>query len=150
MTYRDANANDLTDFLDLQALPAGQPTFPELPPLVPAGNDARAARLLEDRTGQGSGAAARAEALRSVGTGQPTAKRGLVVELQTDRGTMTGLEVELFQGRHRVAHQFVASVGYPEHRVIVRVRGRAPKTGHYTLVVRQGSRTLVATPVGVR
>ena len=56
---------------------------------------------------------------------------------------MTGLEVDLFQGRRRVAHRFVASVGYPEHRVIVRVRGRAPKTGHYTLVVKQGSRTLV-------
>ena len=40
MTFRDANANanDLTAFLDLQALKAGQPTFPELLALVPAGN----------------------------------------------------------------------------------------------------------------
>ena len=46
LTYRDANANDLTDFLDLDALAAGQPTFPELPTLAapgdtPAGSRAR-------------------------------------------------------------------------------------------------------------
>jgi len=38
MTYRDANANDLLDFIDIGALQSGQPTFPELPPLVPAGD----------------------------------------------------------------------------------------------------------------
>jgi hypothetical protein len=38
MTYRDANANDMTDFLDQQALSAGAPTFPELPPLAAAGD----------------------------------------------------------------------------------------------------------------
>jgi phospholipase C len=38
LTYRDANANDLTDFLDLDALAAGRPTFPTLPPLAAPGN----------------------------------------------------------------------------------------------------------------
>jgi phospholipase C len=38
LTYRDANANDLMDFLDLGALAAATPTFPVLPPLVAAGN----------------------------------------------------------------------------------------------------------------
>ena len=38
MTFRDANANDLTDFIDLGALAAGRPTFPELPPLAPSGD----------------------------------------------------------------------------------------------------------------
>ncbi|MDR3418543.1 MAG: alkaline phosphatase family protein [Nevskia sp.] len=37
LTWRDANANDLTDFLDLDALTAGKPTFPALPPLPPSG-----------------------------------------------------------------------------------------------------------------
>jgi len=37
LTFRDANANDLTDFLDLDALAAGQPTFPELPSLPASG-----------------------------------------------------------------------------------------------------------------
>jgi phospholipase C len=38
MTFRDANANDLTDFLDLFAMRRRQPVFPELPRLAPAGN----------------------------------------------------------------------------------------------------------------
>jgi phospholipase C len=38
ITMRDANANDLTDLLDLTALAAGTPAFPELPPLAAAGN----------------------------------------------------------------------------------------------------------------
>ena len=42
LTYRDANANDLTDFLDLGALAAKQPTYPHLPPLAKPGNTAAA------------------------------------------------------------------------------------------------------------
>ena len=38
LTYRDANANDLTDMLDLGALAAGTPTFASLPPLAAAGD----------------------------------------------------------------------------------------------------------------
>jgi phospholipase C len=38
LTYRDANANDLTDFLDLAALARRRPTFPHLPPLAAPGN----------------------------------------------------------------------------------------------------------------
>ena len=38
MTRRDANANDLTDLLDLTALAAGRPTFPQLPALAAPGN----------------------------------------------------------------------------------------------------------------
>ncbi|MHB1488237.1 MAG: alkaline phosphatase family protein [Acidimicrobiales bacterium] len=38
LTYRDANANDLSDFLDLKAMKQGKPTFPELPPLAPPGD----------------------------------------------------------------------------------------------------------------
>ena len=42
LTYRDANANDLTGFLDLKALARGRPTFPSLPPLAAPGNTAAA------------------------------------------------------------------------------------------------------------
>jgi phospholipase C len=38
MTLRDANANDLTDLIDLNAVARGRPVFPELPPLAPAGD----------------------------------------------------------------------------------------------------------------
>lgn len=38
LTWRDANANDMTDFFDMEALAAKRPTFPSLPKLKPAGN----------------------------------------------------------------------------------------------------------------
>jgi phospholipase C len=38
LTFRDANANDLTDFLDLSALARSRPTFPTLPPLAAPGD----------------------------------------------------------------------------------------------------------------
>ncbi len=94
MTYRDANANDLTDFIDMRALKAGQPTFPELPALVPAGNDA--ARLACSKTGPRKVPAplpAQRLSVRSVRINRRL--RGLVVELETDRGTMIGLEAGL-------------------------------------------------------
>jgi hypothetical protein len=69
--------------------------------------------------------------------------RGLVVELQTDRGTMSGLEVDLYRGRRRVAHHSLASVAVTERRVVLRVRGREPARGRYRLVVRRG-RTILA------
>jgi phospholipase C len=42
LTYRDANANDLTGFLDLSALAARKPTFASLPPLAKPGDTAAA------------------------------------------------------------------------------------------------------------
>ncbi len=52
LTYRDANANDLTDFLDLVALKAERPTFPKLPPLAAPGDTS--ARLACSTTGPGT------------------------------------------------------------------------------------------------
>jgi len=52
LTHRDANANDLTDFLDLGALAAGRPTFPKLPALAAPGNTAAA--LACSTTGPGT------------------------------------------------------------------------------------------------
>jgi phospholipase C len=52
LTYRDANANDLTDFLDLSALAAGKPTFARLPPLSAPGNTPAA--LACSQTGPGT------------------------------------------------------------------------------------------------
>ncbi len=52
LTHRDANANDLTDFLDMDALAAGKPTFPTLPKLAAPGNTS--ARLACSTTGPGT------------------------------------------------------------------------------------------------
>jgi phospholipase C len=52
LTYRDANANDLTDFLDMDALTAQKPTFPSLPPLASPGDTS--SRLACSTTGPGT------------------------------------------------------------------------------------------------
>jgi phospholipase C len=52
LTYRDANANDLSDFLDLGALETGWPTFPKLPPLATPGDTS--ARLACSTSGPGT------------------------------------------------------------------------------------------------
>ena len=52
LTHRDANANDLTDFLDLGALATGKPTFPKLPTLAAPGDTA--ARLACSTNGPGT------------------------------------------------------------------------------------------------
>jgi phospholipase C len=52
LTYRDANANDLTDFLDLGALTAQRPAFPKLPPLAAPGDTP--ARLACSTSGAGT------------------------------------------------------------------------------------------------
>jgi phospholipase C len=52
LTYRDANANDLMDFLDRGALETGRPAFPKLPPLAAPGDTS--ARLACTVTGPGT------------------------------------------------------------------------------------------------
>jgi phospholipase C len=52
LSYRDANANDLTDFLDLTALAAGRPTFATLPALAAPGDTS--ARLACSAAGPGT------------------------------------------------------------------------------------------------
>jgi phospholipase C len=38
MTFRDANANDMLDFIDFEAMERKRPNFPVMPPLAPPGN----------------------------------------------------------------------------------------------------------------
>jgi phospholipase C len=52
LTYRDANAHDLTDFLDMCALDERRPTFPKLPPLARSGDTP--ATLACSKTGPGT------------------------------------------------------------------------------------------------
>src|SRR5947209_3489785 len=149
MTYRDANANDLTDFLDLDAIKRGQPTFPELPKLATSGDTP--ARLACTKTGPGTvppPIPAQKLSIRSARVNRRL--RGLVVELEVDRGTVRGLDVALYRGRRRVAHHFVADVGTSQHRVVLRVHGHAPRQGPYTLVVRRGARTIAHRALTVR
>ena len=148
MTYRDANANDLLDFLDLDALKSAQPTFPELPALEAAGDTP--ARLACTKTGPGKVPVPIPPQRLSILSAHPNRRlRGLVIELEVDRGTLRGLDVELYRGRRLLARRFIADVGVANDAVILRDHGRAPRRGRYTVVVRQGSRTLARRTVGV-
>jgi hypothetical protein len=146
MTYRDANANDLTDFLDLQAMQAGQPTFPELPALVAAGNTP--ARLACSKAGPGTIPPTgtvhhpRVQRLEFRSVKVSRRLRGIVVELRTNFGAMHGVEVELRHGHRRLVRRHVGRVGTRGHRVILRVRGGVPAAGHYVVGARRGGRLL--------
>jgi hypothetical protein len=67
-----------------------------------------------------------------------------------NHGTMLGLEVELFNGRRRLVRKRVARVGPRGRPVLVRVRGHAPAAGRYSVVARQGHRSLARRAVKVR
>jgi phospholipase C len=149
MTLRDANANDLTDMLDLSAMAAGKPIFPEVPKLVPAGDDA--ARLACSKSGPGTIPAPIPAQKVLLGAVRVKRKlREVAAVLHADRGTMSGLEVQLLRGHHVVAHKRVAELGYRARHVVLRLHERKFATGRYTLVVKQGSRVLARRAVSVR
>jgi len=143
MTYRDANANDLSDFLDLDAMASGQPTFPELPELAAPGENA--ATLACSKTGAGTippppPGPPRLK-LRSLGIRRHT--HGLVLQLRTTHGAILDLNVQLYRAGRRVSARHVAKVSALEHRLVLRDHGHAPAPGHYTVVVRKHGRTLL-------
>jgi phospholipase C len=151
MTLRDANANDLLDFLDLDAMARRQPTFPELPALAASGDTAAA--LSCSRAGPGTipppappTIAQRVE-LRSLGVSR--SRRGLLLELWTTRGSLSNLVVELHHRGARVAHTRVPELSTPAEQVVLRVRGRAPAAGPYSVVVRRGRRVLAREAIRV-
>ena len=152
MTYRDANANDLTDFLDLKAMAKHQPTFPELPRL-PAPGDTSAA-LACSTTGPGKipppsprPIPLRVE-MRNIGVSRR--RHSLELELWTTRSTLKDLVVELHQGHRRVATTRVGELSEPPRNVLLRVRRRPPAPGRYTVVVRHGRRVWLRRRIRVR
>ena len=149
MTYRDANANDLTDFLDLDAIAKRAADVPRAAAARAAGNTP--ARLACSKTGPGTVPAPLPPQQLSIRSAHLNRRhRRLVVELEVDRGTLRGLDVELYRGRRRVGHHFVADVGTSQHRVVLRLPGRPPRRGRYTVIVRQAGRTLAQRAVPVR
>jgi phospholipase C len=148
MTFRDANANTLADFLD------PEPAFLEPPTLSAPGDIASSESTcsLAEPTftvhsaagGRvGSGRAGRAGALLVRFLGRRTHVRGVLVQLRMTRGTLTGLTVELVGGHGRVvASTKVARLGTRSHRVALRRHRGHIVDGVYRLVVKRGRRTL--------
>ncbi len=148
MTYRDANATTLADFLDPSKV-----TFPQ-PPKVAAPSDTAASEQncpTEDLkfTVHPGTAPTRASTTDAGGLvvrfyGRRRSAHGALAAIYTRAGTLDGIVVELRKGKRLVAEAAVAHVGTGRHTVALHARGggRLP-AGSYTLVVRQGGATVV-------
>jgi phospholipase C len=143
MTYRDANASTMADFLDDKV------RFPE-PPTLAAPSDLGASEqgcdpsALSFQTHPGAPANThRAPQRLFVTYSVGHSARSVRVELRVSRGVLNGLVVELLRGKHVVARGRVHRVGTARHRLVLSPRqAKHFSPGHYRLVVRHGRRTL--------
>jgi phospholipase C len=144
MTLRDANANDMTDFLDLSAMAAGKPTFPELPSLVASGDTGKTLACSTSGPGTVPPPAPPAIPLKvALQYAGPDRKlRGLALDLWTTRSVLTGLTVQLRSGSKKLTSVRVAQLTTEPHQVVLRVHGKLPPKGHYTIAVTKGAHTL--------
>ena len=151
LTRRDANANDLTDFLDLTAMAKGKPTFPELPKLAKAGENATT--LACSTSGPGTIPPPPPKPIPITLTvkslGIKRRLHGLELQLTTDFGTLTGLRVELLRSGQLLKTVSVPSVSTAPTDVILRINGGPPKAGHYAVVVKQAGKALARTAITV-
>jgi phospholipase C len=153
MTYRDANAATLADFLDARA-----PTFPDPPTLAAPHDllDAEARCSLAEphfavhSSPRPGGATANGRNLVVRFYGRRHGVPGGAATLFTTQGTIDGVEIELLRGKHAVAIAHVAHVGPARHRVVLRPRtSQRLAAGRYTLLVRAGAATLVKRRVTI-
>jgi len=140
LTKRDANANDLFDFLDLDAMAKGQPTFPELPTLAKPGG-------FSCTPGSAGKIPPPAPTplplqLKLDYTGPNHKQKGVVIELQCNHAELTNLTVQLAHGRKSVDKVHVRTVTTVPHQVVLREHGKLPPAGRYTITVKQGHKTL--------
>jgi phospholipase C len=140
MTHRDANANNLTDFFDLNAMSRRQPTFPKLPRLPASGENS--STLACATTGPGTVPPASPPSIplrvEMQNLGVNRRLKGLELEFWTTRSMLRHLVVELYQGGRRVASKHVSELSEPPRRVVLRVGGKVPSRGRYSVVVRHG------------
>ncbi|WP_249010971.1 alkaline phosphatase family protein [Conexibacter sp. DBS9H8] len=144
MTLRDANANDLTDFLDLPALAAQAPTFPEFPALAPSG-DTPAAQVCQT-AGPGTVPVPTPSPLPlqvRIGAARVDRPRNaLLVPVALSRAGQGPVSVELWHHGRRVARRTAAGLSVTPREVPLRVRGHVPTPGEYTVIARHGRAVL--------
>ncbi len=169
LTYRDANAATMADFLDPRL-----PSFPE-PPNLAAAKDLRQSEagcstaappqsvLPSPPRGvpgaSGASGAPGANAERGAGAARHLVVRfygrrhrlhGLLVQIYTTRGILTDLTVELRRGGRLVARGHVAHVTSARHRLVLdHALGRGLEAGRYTLLVSHAGHTVLRRRVKV-
>ena len=150
MTKRDANANDLLDFLDLPAMKAGKPTFPELPKLVPSGDDP--ARRACSKTGPGKIPPANAGPtrleLRSARSS--TRAKGIEVEARSVGGKTPAVAVELRHGHKVLATSELGLVGPSGRKAVLMAHGGLPPAGKYEVLLLADGRPVTGKKIRVK
>jgi phospholipase C len=151
MTYRDANAATMADFLDQRV------RFPE-PPALAAPSNLLASELSCSQTPlrftvhpypprpSPTASVVAAQQLVVRFYGRRHRLHGALVELYTRGGTLAGLTVELRRGKRLVARASVAHVGAARHKLVLKPLDGA---GRHTLLVRRGAVTLVRRRVTI-
>jgi phospholipase C len=150
MTKRDANANNLLDFLDLPALKAGKPTFPELPKLVPAGDNSK--RRACSNTGAGTippkDTPPTRLKLRSARVSHQ--KKGIVAEVLSQGGKTPGVGLVLRRaGGKALTSQPMGLVGPSGKSAVLRVHHGLPPAGTYEVVLQDNGRDVATKNVTV-
>ena len=151
MTLRDANANDMTDFLDLGAMAAGRPTFPELPKLAASADGLPVGKCSVPYKGKVPPASRPAPLPVRVRVDyEGVHHHAATLRLQASRGTLRGLIVELRRRDDVIARHRISTLSVVPREVLLRVHGRAPAAGHYTVAVLHGHRTLTRRRIHIR
>jgi phospholipase C len=149
MTYRDANAHTLSDFLDTTV------RFPTPPSLAAPSNLSASEQdcnsgPLEFKTHTRPGRHTHRPSLLVRFVGRRRGASGLEVVLHTSRGTFSNLTIELLRGKHVVARATLHRVGTVRRDLVLRrLHGTGFAAGHYRLVVKHGKATLVDRKVTV-
>ncbi len=149
MTKRDANANDLTDFLDLPAMKARQPTFPEFPKLVPSGDDAK--RRACSKTGPGKIPPAQTPPTRLELRSARVAKQmnGVLVDVRSAGGKTAAVDVQLHKGHRVVARASLGLVGPQGRHAVLRVHHKMPRAGSYDVVLLADGNEVTKKPIKI-
>jgi phospholipase C len=141
MTFRDANANTVLDFLD-----TSKPALLD-PPMLAAPGDIKSSEQHCDTSEPHlkvlpAPKHAHVGRLKVKFLGRRHRAHGIVVELRTTTGTLSKLTVELHRDGHRVAHHHAGHIGKHWKRVVLHPHHHLP-SGHYKLVIkRHGHRLL--------
>ncbi|HZU61190.1 MAG TPA: alkaline phosphatase family protein, partial [Solirubrobacteraceae bacterium] len=149
MTKRDANANDLLDFLDLKAMKARQPTFPELPPLTGSGDNAQRRACTETGPGRIPPSDAPPTRLKLRSARVRRQRGGIVVEVVSVGGRTPAVGLELRQGKRSIARRSLGLVGPHGRQGVLRAHGHLPPPGHYELVLTADGREVMTRRVRV-